>query len=91
VSTAAQWWPPPPDVRLPVMDGALCASHPDPDLWFDALHQAAAMAVCQGCPVRAACDAWATETGQTLGVWGGVPRWPAYQESRRRERRQGAA
>jgi WhiB family redox-sensing transcriptional regulator len=30
--------------------------------------------VCMACPVRAACDEYATATGQAWGVWAGVNR-----------------
>lgn len=32
----------------------------------------AAKAVCDGCPVQADCLAYAVETGQTEGIWGGL-------------------
>ncbi|PXY16635.1 WhiB family transcriptional regulator [Prauserella muralis] len=51
----------------------------DPELFFPvgtngpALRQAAAAkAVCQRCPVEADCLAWALESGQDAGVWGGL-------------------
>jgi WhiB family redox-sensing transcriptional regulator len=53
----------------------------DPELWFplnDAEHgpavlQAAdAVAICHGCPAIKACLAWALETSQGFGVWGGM-------------------
>jgi len=45
----------------------------------------AAKAFCGGCPVRACCLAYALDTGQTAGIWGG------YDENERRFMRQGAA
>jgi WhiB family transcriptional regulator, redox-sensing transcriptional regulator len=33
---------------------------------------AEAKAVCRPCPVRGACLAWALDTGQDAGVWGGL-------------------
>ena len=35
------------------------------------LREAAAKAVCGGCPVRAECLAWALASGERFGVWGG--------------------
>ncbi|WP_239481412.1 WhiB family transcriptional regulator [Streptomyces sp. CS014] len=60
-------------------DAALCRSHPDPEMWFpkgtDAVSMAneqEAKAVCAGCPALAACRAWAIETRENSGVWGGL-------------------
>jgi len=57
---------------------AACRDH-DPELFFPvgnhgpALEQiAAAKNVCGTCPIRSACLAWALETGQEAGVWGGT-------------------
>jgi WhiB family transcriptional regulator, redox-sensing transcriptional regulator len=51
----------------------------DPELFFPvgtsgpALSQVAeAKAVCTRCPVTASCLAWALESGQDAGVWGGM-------------------
>jgi WhiB family redox-sensing transcriptional regulator len=53
----------------------------DPDLFFgpDAERErdrqrrvAQAKAICAGCPIRAACLAWALDTNQTYGIWGGA-------------------
>jgi WhiB family redox-sensing transcriptional regulator len=43
----------------------------------------AAKAFCGRCPVRACCLAYALDTGQTAGIWGG------YDENERRFMRQG--
>lgn len=50
----------------------------DPELFFppergvsSAYEEAAAKAVCHGCPVQAECLAWAIWAGVTDGVWGG--------------------
>ncbi|HEX2048812.1 MAG TPA: WhiB family transcriptional regulator [Acidimicrobiales bacterium] len=59
-------------------DGAACKdSHPE--LFFpigstgDALEEiAAAKAICRSCPVRRECLAFAVETNQESGVWGGL-------------------
>lgn len=52
---------------------AACLDH-DPDLWFsDSDHsQEYATAICFGCPVREKCLAWATDTHQSFGIWGGI-------------------
>lgn len=51
----------------------------DPELFFPVSEQgpgarqaAEAKAVCSQCPVAAECLAWALETGQDNGVWGGT-------------------
>lgn len=56
----------------------------DPELWFPAgeghgataaqlrEQTVTARAVCAGCPVRAQCLAWALDTRQQFGVWGGL-------------------
>lgn len=49
----------------------------------DAAGIARAKAVCAGCPVADECLAYAVETNQTEGVWGG-----ATKQERRRLRRQ---
>jgi WhiB family redox-sensing transcriptional regulator len=61
----------------------------DPDLFFPvgttgpAVDQTArAKAVCEGCAVRAECLAWALDTAQDAGVWGGLD-----EEERREIRR----
>jgi WhiB family redox-sensing transcriptional regulator len=62
----------------------------DPELFFPvgtgrgaAPQEEEARAVCMRCPVRAECLAWALETGQEFGVWGGMT-----ELDRRRIRRQ---
>lgn len=51
----------------------------DPELFFPvgnsgpaALQIAEAKAVCRRCPVASECLAWALDTGQEFGVWGGM-------------------
>lgn len=63
-----------------------------PELFFPvgssgpALRQTAeAKAVCQGCSVRSDCLAWALESGQDAGVWGGL------SEDERRALKRGSA
>lgn len=69
-------------------DSASCR-FANPDLFFPAggtgvaLDQIeAAKAVCDGCPVRAACLEFAFETKQEAGIWGGTT-----EDERRRLRR----
>jgi WhiB family redox-sensing transcriptional regulator len=57
---------------------AACRSG-DPDLFFpisgsgESLEQAAeAKAICAGCPVRRQCLAFALQTRQVYGIWGGL-------------------
>ena len=54
----------------------------DPELFYPPLEyetprqrsarEAAAKAVCNGCPVRGECLAWALAADERLGVWGGL-------------------
>lgn len=51
----------------------------DPELFFPIGNTGPALAqieeakkVCQRCPVKEACLAWALESGQDAGVWGGL-------------------
>lgn len=69
-----------------------CASHPDPDLWhredraepeFCAGCTAAAVAICQTCPIQSWCDAKAA--GELSGVWAGRPRSTATDNRRKQE------
>ncbi len=57
------------------LPGAACRGA-DPDLFFpapgDAETEAAAVTICAGCPVRAACYARAVQNGERYGVWGGI-------------------
>jgi WhiB family transcriptional regulator, redox-sensing transcriptional regulator len=69
----------------------------DPELFFPigttgpAIAQTArAIEVCEGCPVRAECLAWALDTCQDAGVWGGLGEEDR-REIRRARRRSAAA
>lgn len=55
------------------VSGAIC-SQTDPDIFFPEVGRptAAARLVCQGCPVKTACEEWATDAGERFGVWGGI-------------------
>ena len=64
--------------RVNWRDDAACR-HADPDLFFPvgetgpALHQVEeAKRICQSCPARTPCLAWALEQGVAAGVWGGT-------------------
>jgi WhiB family redox-sensing transcriptional regulator len=53
--------------------------HADPELFFPAAHDIVgemraekAKSLCAGCPVRGQCLAYALETRQKWGVWGGT-------------------
>ncbi|OON82539.1 WhiB family transcriptional regulator [Streptomyces tsukubensis] len=65
----------------------------DPELFFPISaedagddQRARARRVCEGCPVRSQCLAWALETGQRSGVWGGMDEHERAALSRRRNR-----
>ncbi|MDH4112032.1 MAG: WhiB family transcriptional regulator [Actinomycetota bacterium] len=69
----------------------------DPELFFpigtstSAMEQTArAIGICNGCPVRADCLAWALDTCQDAGVWGGLGEEDR-REIRRARRRAAAA
>jgi WhiB family redox-sensing transcriptional regulator len=74
--------------RVNWRDAAACR-HADPDLFFPigetgpALRQIdEAKRICQACPVRTPCLAWALDQDVASGVWGG-----ATEEERRAMRR----
>jgi WhiB family redox-sensing transcriptional regulator len=78
------------------IDRAACLDE-DPDLFCPigttgpAVTQVArAKAVCQGCEVREPCLAWALDTAQDAGVWGGLDE-EERREIRRARRRAAAA
>jgi WhiB family redox-sensing transcriptional regulator len=85
-----------PDTLQPAdtwRDRAACAGAPDADLWhpdgttgpfLDRI--AEAKTICSTCPVMYRCLAWAIETGQEHGVWGGATE--AERQSIRRTRGQ---
>jgi WhiB family transcriptional regulator, redox-sensing transcriptional regulator len=76
----------PPDERH-WADGALCAET-DPELFFPENGGSVrdAKQVCSRCPVRAECLAYALDTNQRFGVWGGLS-----ERERRQIRRREAA
>lgn len=53
-----------------------CAQSADPAAWFpatgDAERLAHALETCQACPLREPCLAFALETHQEWGIWGGT-------------------
>jgi len=62
-------------VTSPDWRDAACAGHPDPDLWFperNGKRARAAIAICGGCPVRAACLATSRIARAEYGIWGGL-------------------
>ena len=78
-------------------DSAACLDK-DPELFFPigdgtakvpSAQVVEAKKVCQGCPVRATCLAWALDTGQDAGVWGGLSEGER-RAMKRRARRPGA-
>lgn len=54
-------------------DRSLCASHPNPELWFPerGASVAEAKAVCRVCPVQSECLDHAIRCGEKHGIWGG--------------------
>ena len=54
-------------------------------------HLAKAKSVCHRCPVTETCLAWALETGQRYGVWGGLSEDERYELQRRGARISGRA
>jgi WhiB family transcriptional regulator, redox-sensing transcriptional regulator len=62
---------------VPLLDGAACRRHPDPDLWFSEkpAEREAARYICRSCPVLAECREWAIEaesSSGTTGIVGGM-------------------
>lgn len=58
---------------FPNLPGAVCAQV-DPELFYPEVGEstADAIAVCNICPVRQACLAWALDRREFFGVWGGT-------------------
>jgi hypothetical protein len=64
-----------PPMPEELADGALCARHPEPDLWTSRLpsDRARAQLICQRCPVKALCAAWSLSLpAADTAVWGGM-------------------
>jgi WhiB family transcriptional regulator, redox-sensing transcriptional regulator len=84
-------------IEMDWRDQAACRTE-HPELFFPAgttgsarCQLARAKAVCHRCPVTAACLAWATDTGQRYGVWGGLSEDERHELQRRRTRIAGRA
>lgn len=62
---------------VPWMEQALCAQS-DPDAWFPEKGESVSVPrrVCQDCPVRVECLAYAVKNNERDGIWGGLT---AYQ------------
>ena len=78
-------------------DQAACRTE-HPELFFPVgttepalRHLAKARSVCHRCPVTERCLAWALETGQRYGVWGGLSEDERYELQRRGARISGRA
>lgn len=58
----------------PFVDGREHCATVDPEIFFPGRGQdsASAVAVCAWCPHRRPCAAWALETRQAFGIWGGM-------------------
>jgi hypothetical protein len=63
-------------VSAPCLPGAACRAVPYPDIFFpeagDHEAEASALALCAGCPARAACYDTAAANKERHGIWGGV-------------------
>jgi WhiB family redox-sensing transcriptional regulator len=71
-------------------DRAACIGH-DPDLWADGLssrRRAQAIAICNGCPVKAECLEFALEQHAKTGIWGGLTALERIEHKRQRSRRE---
>jgi hypothetical protein len=93
VHTALSVLPVAPRVAVPVPDGLVrgewkehgACRQIDPDLWFaDSSRRihARAASICDRCPVRRPCLAWALVFDERFGVWGGLS--PAGRRALRR-------
>jgi WhiB family redox-sensing transcriptional regulator len=49
----------------------LCASH-DPDWWFEPAMFDKAAEICRACSMRSGCLDRALQSGERIGVWGGL-------------------
>ena len=74
---------------------AVCRDE-DPELFFPVGNSGPALAqiatakmVCNRCPVTSQCLAWALETGQDAGVWGGMSEDERRALKRRKNRGRG--
>ncbi|MET8861259.1 WhiB family transcriptional regulator [Streptomyces sp. NPDC004579] len=65
-----------PSVPFPRMTGGEPCKQADPDFWFpeQGVNAGPAKRACVGCPVQAACAAWAIANPHltAYGVWGGM-------------------
>lgn len=68
------------------MADAACRDH-DPELFYPTagLPTAAALAICQGCPVRERCADYADANHERHGVWGGMVTEQRNRRARQRE------
>lgn len=59
---------------FPLLDGRAKCADEDPDSFFPEKSGNAreAKKVCEDCPVKAPCLAWALEHGERHGIWGGL-------------------
>ena len=63
---------------LPWMEGAACAGHEFPEMWFpfrdiyDDSKRRRAIEICGGCPVQVQCLEYALPLAELDGIWGGL-------------------
>jgi hypothetical protein len=60
-----------PGIRVERDVEPLCASH-DPDWWFEPEKFDKAVEICQSCAMRGGCLDRSLQSGERLGVWGGL-------------------
>jgi len=77
---------------VPLLEGAACRTHPNPDLWFSEqpADRNAARNICRACPELGPCREWALAqpaSGDT-GIVAGMS--PGERDRERRERKQAA-
>jgi Transcription factor WhiB len=60
-----------PGTRVDPDVEALCAAH-DPDWWFEPAMFDQAVEICGRCSMRSGCLDRALQSGERLGVWGGL-------------------
>jgi WhiB family redox-sensing transcriptional regulator len=69
------------------LDHAACAGMDGRAFYANGKHAReqvkAARRICNICPVRAECAAWAIQTGEKWGVWGGMSQQQLRQKRRR--------
>lgn len=71
--------------------GACAQPGSDPDTWFNPDTETQAIAVCESCPVIAACRDWAAAVRPAFGIWAGMTPQQRIDQRRREQRRKEAS